>query len=954
MAEAASPHRLVDVLDDLSSSVIARSGCFDLTRSQSVLEYDLQKVLQHALRAKSDLRGQDGLAGDSLDDLVNAIDGIARSQISTGAFTQALALDRHALAVRRAQFADPHPALAGALWNVARDHFQLGEYDAAARLGEEALSIATAAFGGADPRLLPHLERLAVTYEQLGRHREARADAERALALAEASFGPTDGRTVPAIHTLASIARATGRLREAHVAAERALGIQRAAFGEDSLPVAAATGLLATIVAQIGERDRARQMFEQVRETLGKLPQTRHVESEIATVLANLAGLAAPDAALRLYEEAVALRRAASGPDHPETIRTLSHFALLLLRRGDYRRALAIWEECLEVRRRLLGDLHPDVARSLADMAFPLAKLGNVDRATGCLLEALAILGCHDIPQVTARTNVLLATIVKTRSTAAAILLVKHAVNALQRQRRDAAALGTDAHHAYVSTREQSYRQLGNALIVSGRLPEAQQVLAMLKEAELVEITDGNLGPRVMGASLTPLEARWIDRSEHIHERFKSQFDNSRSNRLGGAAGGDDEVRLALARRQCIDELKQWLENLLADFRRTESDVISATARSSSVDSGAVLRSNVPPRTAVLQYLLSADHLQIIFSASNVLRHHDVAFDRGEIHRLVYDLRTQLRDGSDGFFASARRLYDLLIEPVISDLRAAGVHTLILSLDGVLRYLPVCALFDGTRYLLDMYALVLAAGEPYDAVRPPSGERRGAGLGVTRAVGPHKALLGVREELAAVIRTDDHGGGVVSGIIRLDEAFSSDAFREALSAHYSVIHIASHFVFQAAQEASSYLLLGDGSKLTLAELSRWNFEGVELMVLSACDTAAGGGHEQSGREIEGLGALMRRQGARNVIATLWPVRDFTTAAIMRAFYQYWCEQGLAPAEALRQAQLSLRRKNDAPSPVGETRAFTTYDDGQEAGRWAHPRYWAPYVLMGEPWQDGAN
>jgi CHAT domain-containing protein len=98
------------------------------------------------------------------------------------------------------------------------------------------------------------------------------------------------------------------------------------------------------------------------------------------------------------------------------------------------------------------------------------------------------------------------------------------------------------------------------------------------------------------------------------------------------------------------------------------------------------------------------------------------------------------------------------------------------------------------------------------------------------------------------------------------------------------------------------------------------------VVLSACDTAMGGGHRQSSREIEGLGPLVHRRGARNVIATLWPVRDFTTTAIMRWFYENWYLHKLAPPEALRQAQLSLLRSDT---------------------NWNHPRFWAPYLLMGQ-------
>jgi CHAT domain-containing protein len=282
---------------------------------------------------------------------------------------------------------------------------------------------------------------------------------------------------------------------------------------------------------------------------------------------------------------------------------------------------------------------------------------------------------------------------------------------------------------------------------------------------------------------------------------------------------------------------------------------------------------------------------------------------------------------------------------VADDLRANGVVTLSLWLDDVLRYLPMGALHDGERYLLESFELLLAAGSC--GAKGRAGAVRAAGLGVSRRIPGYRELPAVRDELAAIIR-DGNGEGVLPGIVRLDDAFTGEALRHAL-AQNSVIHIASHFVFAAAREASSYLLLGDGSKLTLAQLAELKFDTVDLVVLSACNTALGGGHRQSGREIEGLGALVRRHGARNVLATLWPVSDLTTAALMREFYRLTYEAGLAPARALRQAQLALLRDGAAADCATATRSLVDPDDAP-ADRDAfpgtsHPFYWAPYILM---------
>ena len=132
--------------------------------------------------------------------------------------------------------------------------------------------------------------------------------------------------------------------------------------------------------------------------------------------------------------------------------------------------------------------------------------------------------------------------------------------------------------------------------------------------------------------------------------------------------------------------------------------------------------------------------------------------------------------------------------------------------------------------------------------------------------------------------------------------------------------------FISITESNSFLLLGDGKQLTLGDIRTQNyrFDNVDLLTLSACDTGLGGGRDAQGREIEGFGVIAQRQGAKAVLATLWPVSDQSTATLMAEMYRRRQEEKLTKAEALRQAQLSLLSQS----------------------RYSHPFYWAPFILMG--------
>jgi CHAT domain-containing protein len=155
----------------------------------------------------------------------------------------------------------------------------------------------------------------------------------------------------------------------------------------------------------------------------------------------------------------------------------------------------------------------------------------------------------------------------------------------------------------------------------------------------------------------------------------------------------------------------------------------------------------------------------------------------------------------------------------------------------------------------------------------------------------------------------------------------------------------------------SFLLLGDGSHMTLADFkTKLNLNGVEMLTLSACQTAVGDDNaSRHGVEVEGLGAIAQQSGAKAVLATLWPVADGSTALLMSTLYKAHKVDRLDKADALRQAQLTLLKGSakvdpDAKSVRGLTRvsvaegpANFTPDPGKP---YAHPFYWAPFILMG--------
>jgi CHAT domain-containing protein len=223
------------------------------------------------------------------------------------------------------------------------------------------------------------------------------------------------------------------------------------------------------------------------------------------------------------------------------------------------------------------------------------------------------------------------------------------------------------------------------------------------------------------------------------------------------------------------------------------------------------------------------------------------------------------------------------------------------------------------------------------------------------------ALPAVAAELNHVVNDPKVQGanGVLRGTILLNDQFTEKGMENLLGGQHTVVHIASHFVFKPGDDSQSYLLLsgkgegGAGFHLTVADFrdnQQLALDDTDLLTLSACETGMGG-NAGNGREVDGLGTTAQLKGAKAVISSLWSVNDASTGQLMGDFYKRWAEgAGNVPkVEALRQAQLDLLLGgvNHGSDASGRGSALREVGKVTPAiAGYAHPYYWAPFVLMG--------
>ena len=287
------------------------------------------------------------------------------------------------------------------------------------------------------------------------------------------------------------------------------------------------------------------------------------------------------------------------------------------------------------------------------------------------------------------------------------------------------------------------------------------------------------------------------------------------------------------------------------------------------------------------------------------------------------------------------------------------------SLDGVLRYIPTAALHDGKQYLVGKYRHVVFTKKSFLTLTEKDAARwQALGLGVSEAKKVEdvnfSALPEVERELHDVVRQSKERTGILSGTRRLNRDFTREAaIRLWREGGFPVVHIASHYSFNPADQTASCLVVGDG-KLTFGDIQDKDnlFGVVDLLTLSACDTAM----SANGKESEGFAFTAQDLGAKTDIASLWKVSDAGTPELMIRFYKLRAGNPQMPkGKAFRQAQLSLLNgntktetaakagsstpKTDVVDLVGKRFEVPLYDKTGKPS-FAHPHYWSSFILIG--------
>jgi len=694
------------------------------------------------------------------------------------------------------------------------------------------------------------------------------------------------------------------------------------------------------------------------------------------------------DEAVKYYKRALEIYRLIGEKDGEGHV--LNNLGNVYQKKGDYEKSLENLEGSLRIFE--ASGKRAKVAAVLDNIGNVYTLKGDPRAALARHVKALAILATTKYFNGAAYNYRKLedawAALSKPRL---AIFYGKLAVNKYQELRQGVRGDNyKEAQQAFIKSNEKPYHTLAGLLIAEGRLGEAQQVINIYRDQEFFDV-NLPLNQLPLSVDFTPREAanaQLLQKSlDEVRNAFRLYEELKRKISVERAAvdAAAQLERLAAEHEKAVANLGVMLKQIEADFDgpvSAERDQVSAVPdpdqakdgeckpRSDSSsgdvpDAGrmkyALCKLEESDKAAgtkyAVIYTLSAEDtfyaLLITRDGLKAFSHSTKAFDWNvEVKKFLESLKSP-------FFPrelvqeNGAKFYDLIfksrsvgggdVTTLESEVEKYNPDVVLWSLDGKLRYIAMAALYDraNRQYLVEKFqSAVFTRARKERLLQEPASWTEGVGLGASEASNvncdgkPLGALPRVSNEMPAIFDDRPTGkNGVLKGKFLLNKQFTLQSMLTQLKAGPRIVHISSHFCFEAGDVKGSFLLLGDNGRFSLYDMQGVPrlFAGVELLTLSACETAAQHPNA-SGKEIDSFAELAQRSGAHSVVATLWKGSDEGMSQLMLEFYKlHIAEPGLPKAALLRRAQLKLLR--------GEVSA-------SDSTSLAHPHYWAPFVLYG--------
>ena len=951
---------------DVAQSLNDLAGLYNIQARYADAELLHKRSLE--IREKA-LRPDHPVVAASLNNLANVYLYQGRYADAEPRYKRSLAIFEKALGPEHLYVAQPLRALASV-------YVSQGRYSDAEPLLKRSLEISEKLLGPDHPNVAPSLNALAGLYEIQARHTDAELLVKRSLAMMEKAHGAAHSDVAITMSKLAEIYRTQGRYADAEPLFMRSLERLEKALSPNHPEVATSLNNLAALYEKQGRYADAESLLKRALEVRKKTFGPDH--PDVADSLNNLAVLYGYQRryadAEPLYMRGLAILEKDLGPDHPRVALMLNNIALAYIIQGRHADAEPLQNRALTIREKAFGPDHPEVAKSLYTLALLHHFQGRTD-AEPLLKRALAIrergLG-PDHPDVG-------------ESLAALSMLYfdqGRYADALPIVRRSAKSHLLNAKSGFIS----------KEMHLSVLLAAKSHSIVTNSEA----INESYLGVQQATSSsasdaINQLSIRFAAGNDQLAQIIRRDQDlaieNKTLNKLIIEA-----VSKEPAKRDATTE--KWIKTQIQGIASERIQLQEILTK--EFPKFAELAQPIPLSIRGTQRLLADDEALVIFDFSSksyawiVTRADEewtaLKITAQELETQIMTLRESLTGDGPFDVQLAYRIYQEIFG-AFSDKVALKKRISIVT-NGALTSLPIQLLVtkDPTgrllkeiNWLVRTHAItnlpsvaslgtLRGASIPSFAIKPMiafadpvfskavsqqvnaqantkvptrSLARFATGTQIdTRALGEHlqkKPIFSTRKEVQAIAKI------LVAHASDLHFGFDATetAVKTANLDQYRIVYFATHGLVAGDLEEIAKAKIEpslafsfpdnptdiDDGLLTASEVAQLKLN-ADWVVLSACNTAA---EDKPGAEaLSGLARAFFYAGARSLLVSHWEVDDEATAALMTGvFLQMKNNPKLSHGEALRQSMLAILDN-----------AKTDYD--------AHPRMWAPFVVVGEP------
>jgi CHAT domain-containing protein/tetratricopeptide (TPR) repeat protein len=900
--------------------------------------------------------------GEGHPDYADSLNSLAALYDSMGDYAAALPLYREALQIRRATLGEGHPDYAQSLSNLAVLEDEIGNYAAAEPLHRQALEIRRAALGEGHPDYADSLNSLAKLYWQMGDYAAALPLYHQALEIRRATLGKGHPDYAQSLNNLAALEKEIGNYAVAEPLYRQALEIWRAAVGEGHRDYAVGLHNLAGLYRSMGDYAAAEPLYRQALEIWRAAVGEGHPDyaatlSSLALLYCEMGDYAAAEPLLR---QALEISRAALGEGHPDYAAGLHNLALLSVAMGHERNALALMQKAEAIDDRMIGQFfsigseqqragflegrewrtylflslvlnHLDQSHEAVLAALDLALRRKALGAEGLAVQRDAVLGGR-YPHLQLRLREL------------------HALRAkiVQKTLAGPGPEGASAHHrqlaAWAGQRDELEKDLAR------QIPEMsleQNLRAADRRAVAQGLPDG--------VGLVEFVRFHVCDFKAVHARGEDQWKPARYAAFVLRADEPDAPRLIdLGEAEPIDRLiASFRASILAapdgemprDMIKRESDAVPRLDDSAGhAVRDAVLAPLMPALGESSQLLLSPD------GALTFLPFEVLPGENGR--RLIDDYRIS-------YVTCGRDVLRFAAESTGSPESPLVMADPDFDLERVVATVGAKSARPGFwSRLLGLKAPTASRPEPSAQAAIVSREPGRRSRDLNTASFHFDRLPGTKGEGDAI--------GRLLGVTSFMDAAALEGRLKSGCRSPKILHLATHGFFLHDQPhdpnrerlglmgelggefgrlrgplpenpmlrsglalagANTWLKGGappeaaEDGLLTAEDVTGLDLLSTELVVLSACET--GLGDIQVGEGVFGLRRAFVLAGAKTLVMSLWKVPDEPTRELMEDFYHRLLA-GEGRAEALRQAQLTLRAK---------------YPD---------PLFWGAFICQGDP------